>query len=113
MRMGDDPGPMSDEYGSGFAAGVASLRMIRCLKHRDVLPYNHTETGGGECAACEVERLATVLMSIAEWGELTPDPGRFGRIEHFRALARGALLPSLSSQEMTPAERDDMGRNEL
>lgn len=39
-----------------------------------------------------VEALETALRSVAEWGPITPDPGAFGRIEHYRYLARSTLL---------------------
>ena len=38
-----------------YEAGMRSVMMIRCVKHRDVPQYNRSEGDGAECAACEIE----------------------------------------------------------
>jgi hypothetical protein len=43
------------ERDAAYEAGVRSVTMIRCVKHREVPQYNRGEGDGAECAACEVE----------------------------------------------------------
>jgi hypothetical protein len=62
--------------------GVASVLRIRCMPHRAVVPYNNSEAGGGECAACAVVHARCTAFEeaaiIAEGDEGSPTDGKRG-----------------------------------
>lgn len=51
---------------ANFTQGVNSVMFIRCMKHFKVPQYNENETGGAECAACEVEKPRSTLRAELE-----------------------------------------------
>ena len=52
-----------EAYDRIFVSGVASVTVIRCVKHRHVPAYNKNESSGGECTACAVEDTGDVLCT--------------------------------------------------
>lgn len=89
--MTDDVPMRSEDYADGFAAGLSSVRMIRCIKHRGVLPYNANEIGGGECAACEIDAKNAEIRGLVNQKWVRKE-------DHDKALNRMEVLSSIWEQ---------------
>jgi hypothetical protein len=79
---------------AAFADGLAACSTIRCVAHREVPPYNHTEAAGKECAACAVADLKRqVPGAIAKHAIVTrtciQNRGMDGAVDEALDLLRG------------------------